>query len=79
MFKISKYINIPVFIISFTIGLFVVYMTAMDTKTIYVYPTPENQELMLYRDKANQCFAFEQTEVPCPANPLEISKIPIQG
>lgn len=79
MFKISKYINIPVFIISFALGLFVVYITAIDNKIVYVYPTPENQELMLYRDKANQCFAFEQKEVTCPSNPLEISKIPIQG
>lgn len=79
MFKISKYIDIPVFIISFAIGIFVVYMTAMDNRIVHIYPTPENEELMLYRDKANQCFAFQHNEVPCPKNPSEIAKIPVQG
>lgn len=79
MFKISKYINIPIFIVSFALGLLVVYMTAVDNHIVYVYPTPENEELMLYKDKADQCFAFEHKEVPCPSNPLQISKIPVQG
>ena len=48
-------------------------------RTIYIYPSPENVELMIYRDKASQCFAFEQKEVKCPINPLEIAKIPAQG
>ena len=39
----------------------------------------EYEKFMIYRDKANQCFAFEHNEVPCPKNPLEISKIPVQG
>ena len=60
MIQLTKYINIPVFIISFAIGLFFVYATVGDMRTIYIYPSPENVELMLYRDKASQCFAFEQ-------------------
>ena len=78
MISISKYIDVRVFIISFAIGLLVVYMTSPDQRIIRVYPTPENVDLMLYRDKANQCFAFEHTEVKCPMNPLEISTIPVQ-
>ena len=79
MFKISKYIIIPVFIVCFAIGLLYVYMTAEDSRIIHVYPTPENEELMLYKDKANQCFVFEHKEVTCPKNPLDISKIPPQS
>ena len=47
-------------------------------KTLFIF-VAENQELMLYRDKAHQCFTFENKEVPCPKNPLDISKIPVQG
>ena len=79
MIQISKYINIQVFILSFVIGLFVVYMTDEDNRIIHIYPTPENQELMLYRDKAHQCFTFEHKEVPCPKNPLDALTIPVQG
>jgi hypothetical protein len=79
MFNLSKYINIQVFIVSFAVGIFFVYTTLGDTRVIYIYPTPENTELMLYRDKASQCFAFEQKLVKCPLNPMDITKIPAQG
>jgi len=79
MVKLTKYISIRIFMISLAIGIFVVYLTTDTTRTIYIYPTPENVELMLYRDKADQCFAFEQEEVSCPRNPMNIEKIPIQG
>jgi len=79
MFKISKYIDIPIFIFCFAIGLLYVYITAEDSRIIHIYPTPENEELMLYKDKANQCFVFEHQEVPCPINPLSISQIPMQS
>ncbi len=79
MFKITKYVSLPIFIMSFAIGIFFVCMTLGDTRKIYIYPTPENAELMTYRDKASQCFAFEQKHVTCPTNPMDISKIPTQG
>ena len=79
MIQLTKYINVPVFIISFAIGLFFVYATVGDMRTIYIYPSPENTELMIYSDKASQCFAFEQKEVGCPVNPMEIAKIPTQS
>ena len=79
MIKLTKYISIPIFILSLAIGIFIVYMTTDENRVIYIYPTPENVDLMLYRDKANQCFAFEQTEVTCPRNPMNIAKIPIQA
>lgn len=79
MFKISKYINIPIFVFCFAIGLLYVYISAEDSRIINIYPTPENEELMLYKDKANQCFVFEHKEVKCPMNPLSLSKIPMQS
>lgn len=77
--NLLKYVNIPVFLISFAIGIFVVYVTLGDSRKIYVYPTPENIEKIQYRDKTNTCFGIVQKEVPCPAKESEISKIPAQG
>lgn len=68
-----------VFLASLAFGLFAVYMTAPDTRKIYVYPTPENVGVLQYRDKTDTCFSFKQKEISCPANESEISKIPAQA
>jgi len=73
-----KYIDVRVFLISLTIGLFFVYMTIPDMRNIYVYPTPENVDILQYKDKASQCFRYKETEVPCPTNEKDISVIPPQ-
>ena len=73
-----KYVNIPVFILSFAFGMFAVYVTMPDTKKIIVYPSPDNVDIFQYKDKAENCFQFKQTSVSCPANSNDISKIPAQ-
>jgi hypothetical protein len=79
MISIIKYINIPVFLISLAIGIFMVYIYLPDMRKIYVYPTPENVDILLYRDKTGQCFKFDQKEVVCPKNESEILTIPVQS
>jgi hypothetical protein len=76
---ILNYISLPVFIISFAIGLFFIYILGPEMKTIYIYPTPENVDKILFKDKANNCFHFEQQFVDCPKDTNLISTIPIQA
>ena len=76
---ILNYISIPVFLISFAIGLFFVYILGPEMKTIYIYPTPENVNKILFRDKASNCFKFEEQVVDCPKDGTLISSIPIQN
>ena len=71
-----KYINIPLFVISLAIGLFFVYIYQADKRTIYVYPKPDNVELIQYKDKAGTCFNVKQASVKCTAG---TSTIPVQG
>lgn len=78
-FNLMKYINIPALIISLAFGLFAVYITTGDMRKIYVYPTPENVELIQYRDKTGTCFHYSQSKVSCPKNEKDISKVPAQG
>ena len=76
----SKFINLPVFVLSLIFGLVAVYMlNEGETRQIFVYPTPENLEKIQYRDGTDTCFEFEQIEIQCPTNRSQISKIPIQA
>jgi len=77
--SIFKYINVPVFLITLAIGLFFVYLSTSDMRKIYVYPTPENVDILQYKDKTNSCFKMNQTEITCPTDASQISKIPIQS
>lgn len=75
---ILNYISLPVFLISFAIGLLFIYIMGPEMKTIYIYPSPENVDKILFKDKADNCFYFEEENVDCPKNEKLISKIPIQ-
>ena len=68
----------PVFLISFAVGLFFVYLSQPSPTKIYVYPTPDNINKVQYKDKADNCFQFESQEVRCPSDKTTIKPIPIQ-
>ena len=74
-----NYISLPIFLISFAIGLLFVYLMGPDMKTIYIYPSPENVDKVLFKDNADNCFYFKQLEVKCPSDESKIFSIPIQA
>lgn len=63
-----KFINIPVFIISFAIGLFFVYISSPNNKTIVVFPTPDNQGKVQYIDNSETCHSYVSEQVDCPVD-----------
>ena len=73
-----KLFSLPVFLISFSIGMLIVYLTSPPPREIMVYPTPENVGDLLYRDNANQCYRFMPKEVACPKDKAEVKKVPPQ-
>lgn len=76
---ILNYISIPVFLVSFAIGLFFIYILGPEMKTIYIYPSPESVNKILFKDKADNCFNFKEQIVQCPKDENLISTIPIQS
>ncbi len=73
-----KFINVPVFIISLAIGLFITYAIAPKPDIIYVYPTPDNMDKIQYKDKSGTCFGFKHREVACPQDKSAIKQYPLQ-
>lgn len=69
------YISLPVFLVSFAIGLFFVYVLGPEEKIIYVYPTPNNTNTTLYKDGLDECFKYNPVLTKCPLNPLDIKTI----
>ena len=74
----SNYISLPVFLVSFAVGLFFVYVIGPEYKNIYIYPSPQNYMKTQYKDNANQCFEFTPKETTCPINPFSVKTVPIQ-
>ena len=75
---LSNYISIPLFLISFAIGLFFIYILGPEKKTVHIYPSPENVDKVLFKDEAGNCFRFHGTNVECPTDESLISQLPIQ-
>lgn len=73
-----RFISVPVFILSLAIGIFVVYISQPPTQVIYVYPNPENEDRVLFKDKADNCFHFTSREVECPSDDKKIRSYNIQ-
>ena len=74
-----KFVNIPIFLLSLTIGLFYTYITAPRPNVIFVYPTPENINQIQYKDEGGTCFGFDAQEISCPRDDKQIRQYPIQG
>lgn len=73
-----KLVNIPLFIVSLSFGLFLVYITSPRPDIIYVYPTPDNLNKIQYKDHADNCYGFKSKQVTCPSDKKLIRKYPIQ-
>ena len=73
-----NYISLPVFLISFAVGIFFVYILGPELRTIFIYPSPENVDKVLFKDNADNCFTFNPIEVDCPSDISLIHAPPIQ-
>jgi len=72
----SRYVL--VFVAAFLVGLVLVYLSPVEYKTVFVYPTPDNVKDIQFQDDADTCYHFESTAVSCEsAN--NINAIPVQS
>lgn len=66
------------FIITLFIGFLFVYVKVSPPQVVYKYPTPDNQNKIVYKDKQNKCYQYKTTQVTCPRDKSQIHNIPPQ-
>ena len=74
----TSMIDFKVFVFSLCIGLFLAYITSPELDTIVVYPNPDNEDRLQYKDKSGMCHRFRSQEIEFPKNKASIRKYPIQ-
>ena len=42
-----------------------VYLSPIEYKTVFVYPTPDNVNNIQYKDTAGTCYQFEPKTISC--------------
>jgi hypothetical protein len=63
------------FVISFMVGLFFIYLSPIEYKTVVVYPSLTNLDKIQYKDKTDHCFQFNAKLVNCDNTS---KRIPVQ-
>lgn len=72
--NILKYIDIPYLLVSLIIGFVMVYiMKHTHTRTIVLFPTPENVDNIQYKHHSGLCFSPEPVETQCSVDTKEYS------
>lgn len=64
-----------IFLLTLSIGLFFVYITASAQRVIFKYPTPFNNEKITYTDTTGTCYKYKAAEVQCPMDIKQITPV----
>ena len=75
--NLLDYIDLKAFILSFSLGLFIVYCSTSKPTIVIKYPTPENSDSTIFKDDVDNCYKFNTREVKCPKGET-VQGIPIQ-
>lgn len=60
----SEYIELHTFVVSFALGLMLVYCLSPPPQIVHKFPTPENYDTV-YRDEHNSCYRFRAKRIEC--------------
>ena len=79
MFKLNLFskLNPYAFILSFCIGIFIVYLSEPPKKIIVKHPKP-NDDQTIYRDNDDNCYKYKTVEVACPSDKSLILDHPLE-
>jgi len=64
-------------LISFALGIFIIYILKPSPLIIMKYPNLENAGKIIYKDRNGTCFVYETKEVDCNKNESRIRAFPL--
>jgi hypothetical protein len=64
-FALFPKLNSYLFLLSFCIGIFIVYLSQPPKKIIVRHPRPDQEEIV-YHDDDDNCYKYKAMEVSCP-------------
>lgn len=70
-------IHFTYFLLSFAIGIFVVYVITPPPEVVIKFPSPYNVGKVVYKDKANSCYEYTAEKVSCTADKSLVKPQPI--
>lgn len=63
-------IDLYYFLISFCLGIMIVYSMNPKPEIVYKFPSPTNLNIQ-YKDKSDSCYKYSYKEVECTDNALQ--------
>lgn len=58
-------IDFNIFMVSFCLGIMIVYATTPKKTIVHKFPSPDNEDLVVYTDDSNSCYKYVSKEVQC--------------
>jgi len=53
------------FVIAFSIGICIVYVTSPPPEVVLKFPSPANVGHIIYRDGSDNCYVYDSTKISC--------------
>jgi len=69
-----KMINFTVFMVTFAMGVFLVYTLEPTKKQVWIYASPKNEQEVQYKNNAQKCFRPEIKPSECTLFAKDVDK-----
>jgi hypothetical protein len=72
-----KHIRLIPLLVGLVIGIVGILFIHPEKSVIYKYPTPENAEKVVYKDKNGICYTYKANVVDCDKNESRLKDFPL--
>ena len=72
-----KHIRLMPFLAGLVIGIIGILVIKPEKSVVYKYPTPDNSEKVLYKDKNGICYKYKAVKVDCDKNESRLKSYPL--
>uniref|UniRef100_A0A6C0KMQ8 Uncharacterized protein n=1 Tax=viral metagenome TaxID=1070528 RepID=A0A6C0KMQ8_9ZZZZ len=72
-----KHIRIAPLVLGLVMGIVGILFVNPEKNIIYKYPTPENAEKVVYKDKNGVCYTYKANKVDCDKNESRLKNFPL--